>query len=208
MDIAGPGRSFVTVSAPYEPFASEFGPLFSPSAPAGRFVHLSLETNRERFARDGARFPAQSVDRGVLRFGSLDPLTHEFDTRTDVAVGRGVVELRLAWSLLNVTDPSSGKVLHQETEHAAPFDVAETEGFRFYAFAVDPEAPESGVESQLPAAGASSPTWSWPRWNEPKFRLDLKLGAERLRRTLRAMPTFIGAPTVSPPAAAEKPDAR
>ncbi len=194
IDLAGPGASFVTVAAPYEPYAAiERGPVASPlaiHAGAPRFVRLMFEANRERIGRDGSRYPAVAVDRGALRYGSLDPKAPEFDTRTDVAVGvsTGTIELRVPWALLNVTDPSSHRVVHQEVEHDSPLDTVATDGFRIYAFALDPSSPARKPLSRIPAAGAKAPLYVWAPWDEPSYRVEPKAGADRIRAALLALP--------------------
>jgi hypothetical protein len=194
VDLAGPGASFVTVVAPYEPYAAiDGGPVASPPSDRGGradFVPLMFEANRERIGRDGTRYAAVTVDRGILRYGSLDPRAREFDTRTDVAVGaaHGTIELRLPWGLLNVTDPSSRRVLHQETEHEPPLDSVVTEGFRIYAFAADPSRPKRAPVSRLPAAGATAPLYSWAPWDVPKSHMEPKAGVAQISAALRALP--------------------
>jgi hypothetical protein len=199
VDIAGPGRSFVTVSAPYEPHAViDTGPVASPRGGAGRFAHLLFEANRERIGRDGTRYPAVVVDRGELRFGSLDPSSSKFDTRTDVAIGAatGTIELRIPWAILNVTDPSSRRVLHQETQHGPPLDTTMTDGFRFYAFAVDPGDPARAPLSRLPASGVKAPQYTWKSWEAPSWRTELKRGADRIREAMNGLPDR---PVAAPP---------
>jgi tetratricopeptide (TPR) repeat protein len=194
VDLGGPGDSFVTVAAPYEPYAAiDGGPVASPPSDRGGradFVPLMFEANRERIGRDGTRYAAVTVDRGVLRYGSLDPGARDFDTRTDVAVGaaHGTIELRLPWGLLNVTDPSSRRVLHQETAHEPPLDSVVTEGFRIYAFAADPSRPKRAPVSRLPAAGATAPFYSWAPWDVPKSHMEPKAGVAQIRAALRALP--------------------
>jgi hypothetical protein len=192
IDIAGPGASFVTAAAPYEPYqAIDSGPIASPSPDSDpEFVHLMFETNRERFGRDGRRYPAIVVDRGALRFGSLDPAAPGFDTRTDVAVGAatGTIELRIPWGLLNVTDPSSRRVLHQTTEHDQPLDTVATDGFRLYAFSIDPAHPERKPLASLPRTEAPAPLYAWPTWETPRFRTMPKRGIDKLRAGWQALP--------------------
>ncbi len=200
VDLRGPGESAVTVVAPYEPYAAiDGGPVASPRTVRGgasRFVPLIFESNRERFGRDGTRYSAIKVDRGALRYGSLDPQADDFDTRADVSVGaaQGTIELRLPWTLLNVTDPSSRRVLHQETDHEPPLDTVATEGFRIYAFAADPSHPKRGPLSRLPAAKLTAPLYSWAPWDVPKYRTEPKAGVAPIRATLRALPDRVSSP--------------
>jgi hypothetical protein len=194
VSLAGPNGSAVTVVAPYEPYGViDSGPVASPLAAraAARFVPLSFEPNRERIGRDGTRYPAITIDRGSLRYGSLDPEAPEFNTRSDVAVGiaSGTIELRLPWALLNVTDPSSRRVLHQERAHEPPLDTVATDGFRIYVFAVDPSRPKRAPLSRLPAAGSPSPLFTWTAWDTPpRSRMVPKAGNGAIRDAFRALP--------------------
>ena len=194
VELGGPGGSAVTVAGPYEPYASiESGPIASPPVTQGgdpRFVPLRFETNRERISRHGTRYPAIVVDRGSLRFGSLDPSAPDFDTRVDVAVGAadGTIELRLPWALLNVTDPSSRRVVHQETVHEPPLDTVATEGFRIYALASDPTHPRRGPRSRIPEAGVAAPLFVWQTWETPRFKTEPKAGVGAIQTALDAIP--------------------
>ena len=193
VSLGGPDGSSVTVVAPYEPYGViDSGPVASPPAARGAapFVPLSFESNRERIGRDGTRYPAITIDRGSLRYGSLDPQAPAFDTRSDVAVGlaSGTIELRLPWTLLNVTDPSSRRVLHQVMAHEPPLDTVATDGFRIYAFAVDPSRPKRAPLSRLPAAGSPSPLFTWTAWDTAAALSHGAKGRERRdpRRVSRA----------------------
>ncbi len=201
--LEGPGASSVRVVEGYDPYEAIASgtPLVSLSLLGGQrsleppFVPLLMETNRERFGRDGTRYPAQQVDRGTLRYGSLDPDAPGFDTRADVAVGvaDGVIELRLPWSLLNVSDPSSRTVLWHDGRGGAPFAAIETEGFRFYLMTYDLGAEQARPLDRLPAEGVIPVPWSWEPWERPGYRLEPKLGVRRIGETMRALPdTFAG----------------
>jgi tetratricopeptide (TPR) repeat protein len=164
-------RGRVTVTAPYEPYGHlDGGDLASPATPSGRFVPLQFESNRERIARDGRRFPAITVERGRLMSG------------TDFVAGKAAVELRLPWSLLNVADPSSRRVLHQEGARGEELGTVVTEGFRLYAFLADSREPEAPPSRRLgPLA------FTWPGWEEPRYRLEPKAGLPALRAAMQAL---------------------
>jgi hypothetical protein len=186
----------VTVVAPYEPCgAIGSGPIASPPVRGGPvpFVPLLFEANRERIGRDGTRYPALIVNRGTLRYGSLDPQSVEFDTRTDVAIGAksGTIELRLPWGLLNVTDPSSRRVLHQESVHEQPLDTVVTEGFRIYAFATDPSRPSRAPSSRIPSTGVTPPNYAWAPWERPSYRMEPKAGIATVQSAFRTFPDRI-----------------
>jgi hypothetical protein len=170
------------VSAPYDrETRRDSGPFASPEQPGGSWVPMMFEANRERFGRDGTRFPAIRVDRGTLRFGSLDPASPKFDTRADVAVGEtsGAIEIRIPWGLLNVTDPSSRRVLHQPAKHDAPFDTTATDGFRVYAYAT--ETPGGRPAETLRHA------YAWQPWEQPRYVRELKHGVGALREAMESV---------------------
>lgn len=182
LEPGGPGR--MLVSAPYDREARrDAGPFASPEKPSGTWAPMMFEANRERFGRDGTRFPAIRVERGALRLGSLDPASPAFDTRTDVAVGQtsGAVELRLPWGLLNVTDPSSYRVLHQTTKHDGVFDTTATDGIRVYAYARDPE--DGKVVRRLERKAP----YAWPSWEQPRYVTEPKAGLEALREAMETV---------------------
>ncbi len=198
-ELRGPGESFLLVSAPYEPCrASPPGAVASPRAPSGRFVHLVFETNRERFGRDGTRYPAHTGDRGALRYGSLDPASPLFDSTTDVAVGTstGTLEIRLPWGLLGVADPSSRRVLHdpEGPPPAGEAGTVETKGFGIYAFAVDPSRPGRGPLSRLPAEGSHPAPYLWPGWEQPRYFVERKRGLAVLAQAMAGIPDRVGGP--------------
>src|SRR2546427_499001 len=74
----------------------------------GVFDSLFVTTNRWRIGRDGRTDAARGVNRGRLRFGRAQETT-----LADWWVDRtaGLIEVRLPWALLNVTDPSSRRVM-------------------------------------------------------------------------------------------------
>jgi tetratricopeptide (TPR) repeat protein len=187
--LAGPDASRMTVSGPYDPYSEAAklgGWIISPAAPTGRFSTMMLESNRERFSRDGTRFIAQYYERGRLRFGSQDPASPLYSTLTDVAVGEqsGVIEMRIPWGLLNVTDPSGRLVLHRERGG----ETRVTEGFRFYLFAT---AADGSVLGRLPTGDAGAPVYRWKTWTNPKYTLELKQGSDVLRKTMQQLPDYV-----------------
>ena len=138
------------------------------------FDSLFVATNRFRVSRTGTTFPARGVNRGRLRFGRAaeSSLADWFVDR-----GVGIVEIRLAWGLLNVTDPSSHTVLARVRD-PEPFRTAVTDGFRFVVTAVDPGGT---VRTRL----APTQPYSWPKWDTPVWH-------ERLKPAYFAMQTLWG----------------
>ena len=121
---------------------------------AGPFDSLFVATNRFRVARDGRTFPARGVNRGRLRYGraATTTLADWYWDRT-----AGIVEVRLPWGLLNVTDPSSRTVLARVRD-PGPFETEVTDGFRFVVMS-------QGVQL-TPNRPYVWATWETPVWHE------------------------------------------
>lgn len=79
-------------------------PYYTEANDDGRYDSLRVVVNRRRFARDSTEYLATGYDRGVLREGPAP------DGVWERASG-GVLEVRVPWLLINVTDPSSRTVL-------------------------------------------------------------------------------------------------
>jgi hypothetical protein len=143
----------------------------------GRFDPLFVITNRARFGRDGRFFPAEGVDRGVLRFGRASTTTLA-DWYVDEQAG--LIELRLPWDLLNVSDPSSRTLLY-ETKAESDFGTVHAGAFHFLVVAVD---SATGVTGTLgPSAG-----WRWEGWEEPAWFARPKPAYDSLSATWGALP--------------------
>lgn len=131
---------------------------------AAQFDSLFVTTNRFRLTRTGSAIPARGVDRGRLRYGRAAE-----SSLADWYVDRraNLVEARVAWGLLNVTDPSSRTVL-TAIQDRGRVRTAPTDGFRFVVAALRRDSAQ--VLAYLPADA----TYTWPTWEEPKWHERLK----------------------------------
>ena len=136
----------------------------------GVFDSLWVTTNRFRVARDGRMFSARGYDRGRLRRGRADSTTLA-DWWLDPATG--TLQVRLPWTLLNVTDPSSRTVL---TAIRGPdrFAVGRTDGVRFVLLA-------RGADGTIAAWSPGGPTFTWATWDQPQWHERLKPAYDALR---------------------------
>jgi hypothetical protein len=147
----------------------------------GRWDSLLVIVNRARYGRDGAFFPARLHDRGRLRHGTLaqSSLSDWYWDRE-----ARLVEIRLPWALLNVTDPSTRRVAF-EFSREGEFGTAVTEGLRVGAVVTEGSGRRAAV---LPAArngrwrADELRLWSWPEWTEPRFHWRLKPAFDSLRQ--------------------------
>jgi len=138
----------------------------------GAFDSLFVTTNRWRIARGGRTYPARGVNRGRLRYGRAQEssLVDWYVDRT----GGGLVEVRIAWGLLNVTDPSSRHVMVRY-RRSGTFETAVTDGFRFDVVALGRSG--GGVVARL----EPRQTYAWPTWEVPTWHERLKPAYEAMR---------------------------
>ena len=221
IQLAGPELSRILVAETYNPFTinavsglpaqTELGPKldWTPTlADRGTFESQIIEPNRRRFGRDRTYFAPQRYDRGILRFGSLDSGAADYDS---LATWRAnpqtdMVDLRIPWHLLNVTDPTTRQVFAGFTSDATVRTV-ETPGFRFALFSYRPRTsasrrpimeqghtvadslPELESATSLPAEGLKP--YVWEGWEDPEYELRPKESYSRLRRAFTSLPSAL-----------------
>jgi tetratricopeptide (TPR) repeat protein len=173
----------ILVDAPYDigTHRNE-GPYASVANSDGRFIDMAVEIRMERIARSGQVYPAERHNMSELVRGTTELASPGRHSLADYALDpvTGVTELRIPWGLLNVTDPSSRRVVHQTKEHAPPIDTTVTDGFVFYVAAV--REGESAPADERPRAGETAPVHAWPTWEAPKYRLRLKPVYESMKK--------------------------
>jgi hypothetical protein len=121
-------------TAPYRPVANE----------DGRYIPLIIETNRDRVAQDGTRYPARHLDWGRLEFGREPERaavwpgavpSYAYDPHAEWTMddAKRTIELAIPWGLLNVGDPSSRSVLDDKSG-TPEIEVTRTSGIGLLAW--------------------------------------------------------------------------
>ena len=160
-------------------------PIYSSHRVDGVFDTLFALTNRPRFLNATTQVRGRGVNLGRLRYGTLGASTLS-DWWWDAADGR--LEFRLPWGLLNVSDPSSGRVLFESSVERALHPVENapasqltgvvTDGFRFGVAAIRSGPDVVGTIPALDAYGnwplSSFTTWKWKTWETPTWHAHLK----------------------------------
>jgi Tfp pilus assembly protein PilF len=201
LDIGGPNATELLVDHPYNPYKPVLIPGSNPPATqyvyahplrtvandAGKWDSVVVAPNRRRIGRNGQIYPAISYNRNRLLY-SAQSHSSLADWYSDPA--SGVIEVRLAWGMLQVVDPSRRSVLFGNTALGEAIGAA-TDGFRFVVESYDPANPQLGAD-HLPR-GASSvfadpPTWTWPTWEAPQWHAELKPLFAAMQRTFAAIP--------------------
>ncbi len=188
LDLAGPDSGRMRITPDYSPYrplptAAELGddhsvfyhrPAVSRARADGAWASMEVITNRARFGRDGTFFPARGMDRGVLRFGTAAASTLS-DWWYDEA--SGMIEVRIPWGLLNVTDPSTRTVLH-DPAGGGKFGVTTTDGIVVGAVRYRRGAHAEPIAATPTLSGSWRRSqfhpWLWPMWEEPVYHERLK----------------------------------
>ncbi|MFO7650221.1 MAG: polysaccharide deacetylase family protein, partial [bacterium] len=149
----------------------------------GRFVTQRLMNNHVRFTALGESIPPVETEFGRLRWGRSD-----FSSLADWYERNGTVELRIPWTLFNVSDPSSHQVL-QDDPALDGIQSVTTSGFALSAFIVDGERPGDRLVAALPPAKGGrlqfTRRWRWPGWDTPQY-------TERLKRSYHDFAAGLG----------------
>jgi hypothetical protein len=201
LDLAGPVGTRLLVDPPYnlyrfEPIRGSRPPVtqsvhnrpFRTRANAdGRYDTLWVTPNRRTIGRDGTIFPARRIERNLLLHARQRETTLA-DWYADTATG--TIEIRLAWGMLHVVDPSSRQVLFGT---AGPRDPAgrTTDGFRFIVESVDARTAVTAdrlPRGTAPAAFAAPPVWSWPAWEAPRWYAERKPVFRAMQEAFAAIP--------------------
>jgi tetratricopeptide (TPR) repeat protein len=196
IQLAGP-KSRILVDRPYDLFTNRNRrPYHSVENRQGDFIDIYVYCNRDRVGRDGTFYPAQGYSRSPLRRGSVDPASPDYDTLADwiESPDGSFIEARIAWGLLNVTDPSSLQVVHENAPRTGLVATRRTEGFRFHVLALQEKGKSLVVTDRLPRdtrpAKSDFPTYRWSGWEVPTYHLKLKDSYGILQEALKAIPTY------------------
>ncbi|PYV16809.1 MAG: hypothetical protein DMG21_10545 [Acidobacteria bacterium] len=219
LQLAGPEASHLLIASSYDPYhvvAVEGLPYqtvlslkldWKPRLEdAGIFEAQISEPNRRRFGRDGKYFPPERYERGILRYGDLDPNSPDYDSLAEwhANVRSNVIDIRIPWNLLNVTDPSSLKIM-MGIEKDGTVTTASTPGFAFVVFSyrpLDAAAERPIMEQGQPVAdalpGLTGPTailtealnktYAWKGCDQPLYNLRIKDSYAVLHEALLSLP--------------------
>ncbi|HEU4682403.1 MAG TPA: hypothetical protein VFS51_11685 [Gemmatimonadales bacterium] len=207
VDLQGPSRGTMRVTPDYNRHDSridpktgdDFGrfsrrPVVPRNRDDGRFDSLFVIINRARFGRDGKFYPAKGYDRGRLVYG-----TQSGSSLADWYLDEraGLLQLRIPWDLLNVTDPSTRTLLFDRTK-TGTFGTAAAEGFRVGVVIYRKRAGVVGALPELKQGvwpeGRFAP-WRWSGWTQPRYHSRLKPVYDSLRLLWRGAEAVRAAPS-------------
>jgi hypothetical protein len=189
IDLTGPERARLLVTPDYQRHefrtdpasGDDFGrffrrPVITRDRRDGRLDSLFIITNRARFGRDGRFYPALGYDRGRLRYGTENSSTLAdwyYDSKA------GLLQIRIPWDLLNVTDPST-RTLLDDREITGPYGTRQAADFHIGAVLYSKDTSAQASVEALPRAREGSwraqdfMGWRWEGWTEPRWHSRLK----------------------------------
>ncbi|RXJ02772.1 hypothetical protein DS745_05535 [Anaerobacillus alkaliphilus] len=124
----------------------------------------------------GEIIPFTSYETGLLRHGTADPASDQFDSLSDFYISDGMVEFRIPWLLLNIKDPSLKEVfgdIWSKGIEASEF----IDGIRF---AVVVSEPDGKIVNSFPVLRNNSlnatemANYTWDNWEVRPYRERLK----------------------------------
>jgi len=218
IQLAGPESSHIWIASSYNPYkivpvagipsetslGQKLG--WTPKlTDSGTFESEIIEPNRRRFGRNGKYFPPERYDRGILRYGTLDPASPDYDSLAEWHANpqSNTIDVRIPWALLYVTDPSTLQIF-AGLEKDGTVRTARTPGFTLAAFSYRPQQAlqvrpimEQGhpiSDSLPPLAGpmVMSPNslrkYTWASWTRPRYILRVKRSYDILQKAFLALP--------------------
>jgi len=158
------------------------------------FEEIVIEANQPRYGRDGQWFPPQDFNRSSLPYGTAERGKPGYSNhalwRSDEKTG--MIEVRIPWGLLFVTDPSSLQTF-AGTDAQWHVKVRTTRGISVSVFAVRiPDAKTLTLGGSFPATSggraAQEPAlFTWKPWDEVEVRPYFKLSYYSLQREWERM---------------------
>ena len=152
------------------------------------FVEMVVEPNRRRYGRDARFYPPIRYSRSPLKWGTLEQGSTEYNTLAQWYANpkTNMVELRIPWGLLQVTDPSSLQVL-AGIDRSGTFYTETTAGIRVALLSYRPQTGE--VADGLPRlqpdgviAEGDLKRHVWAPWDSVEAKLYLKDGYAVVQR--------------------------
>ena len=132
----------------------------------GHFVPQELIANRSRETLLGDKYHQLLHNRSKLTFGKIEENSNAdwfYDSET------GIMELRLTWHLLNVSDPSSLQVL-DDIENTPDIETTTIDEFNIYSFITN---ENNEIEYTIPK-NKKAFSYVWEGWDEPEYETRLK----------------------------------
>ena len=158
-------------------------------------------TNRRQVADDGTVYGEVSTNQSTFRYGDFNRGSRKFNSLGNwyVDEGRQLLVVRIPWGLLNVSDPSSNRVILDDSTDLPPgpagmrllpedtLETVRTPGFEFYvATSVAGRLADLAPTRPPGTSFVRAKAYNWRGWESPSYVEALKSGYSILRATYGA----------------------
>ncbi|MGQ9509177.1 MAG: tetratricopeptide repeat protein [Thermodesulfobacteriota bacterium] len=195
--LVGKSKSRILVCKDYDKYLNQDrGEIRPKESKQGEWVIMLNKSNIRRISKDGRKFfPSRVHFMSHLRYGSLDPNHLEYNSLADFYFSGRFIEIRLPWSLLQFTDPSSKNVLWKEMDVLSK----KSKGINILAFSYRPEkgrlyATPTGENHNLTDALPENirlediKKYTWEEWETPTYHTYLKASYGIYKKILTGIP--------------------
>lgn len=134
----------------------------------GKFIEQILLSNRRRETILGEKFPQKFHNRSKLKHGNS---SESVNSNADWFWNNDskILEIRLDWHLLNISDPSSLQVLDDKKD-TKNIETTTVDNFNIFTYITN---KENIIETYLP--GENEPfSYIWDKWDIPEFKFRVK----------------------------------
>ncbi|HOY31014.1 MAG TPA: polysaccharide deacetylase family protein [Bacteroidales bacterium] len=133
----------------------------------GLFVEQLLLANRGKETITGEKIDSVCFNQGILHYGNSS-IAAQSNADWYMDKKTGVIELRLPWLLLHVSDPSSRSVL-DDVDNTGAIESSETSGFNIFYYTTDKKGNLTDKEPTL-----KPNHFHWKKWEMPAYTVRLK----------------------------------
>ncbi|WP_042462849.1 hypothetical protein [Neobacillus dielmonensis] len=197
INLTGPKNSRIMVDSYYDPFYYQYAELlnmiekqpYARQKDNGVFHPIRLALNKTiTIPSSNTVIPFQDYETGVLKFGSADPDSNDFDSLTDISISSDhhVIEGRIPWQLLNFKDPSQNEIMSDLWKTGLERSM-EADGIRVAVVTTD----QGKVQQTLPKLNggqledSDAFLYKLKKWDQPVYYERLKKSYDLIRETYR-----------------------